>query len=57
MDSQADRNSSQDGKIVNPGSEAGPDTSVGDEGDEANELRFNEEQRLIQEQSQQAETD
>ncbi|MFC8303481.1 hypothetical protein ACFUCV_07315 [Specibacter sp. NPDC057265] len=57
MDHQVDENSSQAGKIVNPGADTGPDVSVGDEGDYANELRFNEEQRLIKEQSQQAETD
>lgn len=57
MDPRTDENSSQAGKIVNPGTEAGPDISVGDEGDYANELRFNEEQRLIQEQSHRAEKD
>lgn len=57
MDPHAVTDGSKDGTIVNPGRNAGPDTSVGDEGDDANELRFNEEERLIQEQSQRPETD
>ncbi|MHA7175047.1 hypothetical protein ACX80D_00145 [Arthrobacter sp. Sr24] len=57
MDPQVDKNNSQDGTIVNPSSDTGRDTSVGDEGDHANELRFDEEQRLIREQSQRPETD
>lgn len=56
MDPQVEKNS-QDGTIVNPGSSSGRDTSVGDEGDDANELRFDEEERLIKEQSQRPETD
>lgn len=43
--------SNSDGTIVNPGAQYVRDDSVGDEGDEANDLRFDEEQRLIQEQS------
>lgn len=54
---RADKDSGQDGTIVNPGANQGRDTSVGDEGDDANELRFNEEERLIREQSQRPETD
>ena len=54
MDPQARNN---DGTIVNPGHDEGPDTSVGDEGDDANDLRFDEEERLIREQSQRPETD
>lgn len=57
MDPQVEKNSSQDGTIVNPGRSSGRDTSVGDEGDDANELRFDEEERLIKEQSQRPETD
>ena len=57
MDPHAGTDSDQDGTIVNPGRKTGPDTSVGDEGDDANELRFNEEERLIREQSQRPETD
>ena len=51
MDTHGIKDSSQDGTIVNPGRDEGRDTSVGDEGDNANELRFDEEQRLIMEQS------
>lgn len=54
MDPQAPKN---EGRIVNPKRNEGPDTSVGDEGDDANELRFDEEERLIREQSQRPETD
>jgi len=54
MDPQAKKN---EGRIVNPKRNEGPDTSVGDEGDDANELRFDEEERLIREQSQRPETD
>jgi hypothetical protein len=57
MNPQAGKNSDQDGTIVNPGAKEARDTSVGDEGDDANELRFDEEQRLIKEQSQRPETD
>ncbi|MET4003548.1 MULTISPECIES: hypothetical protein [Arthrobacter] len=57
MDQHAEQNNRQDGTIVNPGKNTGKDTSVGDEGDDANELRFDEEQRLIQEQSHRPETD
>lgn len=56
MDPHGAKDSSQEGKIVNPGRDEGRDTSVGDEGDNANELRFDEEQRLISEQSQLPET-
>ncbi|PYI66925.1 hypothetical protein CVV68_12590 [Arthrobacter livingstonensis] len=51
MDTHGTKDSSQDGTIVNPGKDEGRDTSVGDEGDNANELRFDEEDRLIKEQS------
>lgn len=51
MDNHGTKDSSKDGTIVNPGKDEGRDTSVGDEGDNANELRFDEEQRLIREQS------
>lgn len=54
---QAEQNNGNDGHIVNPGRSEGRDTSVGDEGDDANELRFDEEARLIKEQSQRPETD
>ncbi|MGA7206913.1 MAG: hypothetical protein WBX27_20060 [Specibacter sp.] len=57
MDQHGAKDSSQEGTIVNPNRNEGRDTSVGDEGDDANELRFDEEQRLIKEQSQQPETD
>ncbi len=57
MDTHGAKDSSQDGTIVNPGKDEGRDTSVGDEGDNANELRFDEEQRLIKEQSRHHETD
>lgn len=57
MDPHGAKDSSQEGTIVNPGRDEGRDTSVGDEGDDANELRFDEEQRLIMEQLQQPETD
>ncbi|WP_165788099.1 hypothetical protein [Arthrobacter glacialis] len=57
MDPHVGRSSSQEGTIVNPGAKEGRDTSVGDESDDANELRFDEEQRLIKEQSQRPETD
>ncbi|MDJ0316695.1 MULTISPECIES: hypothetical protein [Arthrobacter] len=57
MDAQGAKDSHQDGTIINPDQDEGPDTSVGDEGDDANELRFDEEQRLINEQSQRPETD
>ncbi|WP_125613740.1 hypothetical protein [Specibacter cremeus] len=43
--------SNSDGTIINPGAKLGRDDSVGDEGDNANDLRFDEEQRLIREQS------
>ena len=52
-----EKDSNDDGVIVNPGTREGRDTSVGDEGDDANELRFDEETRLIREQSQRPETD
>lgn len=51
MDPKGTKDSSQEGTIVNPGRDEGRDTSVGDEGDDANELRFDEEERLIKEQS------
>ncbi|SEE95683.1 hypothetical protein SAMN04489740_3323 [Arthrobacter alpinus] len=54
---RVEKDSGQDGTIVNPGAKEGRDTSVGDEGDDANELRFDEETRLIREQSQRPETD
>lgn len=54
MDAHASKN---EGRIVNPGKNEGKDNSVGDEGDDANELRFDEEERLIREQSQRPETD
>ena len=54
MDPQERNN---DGTIVNPDHDEGRDTSVGDEGDDANDLRFDEEQRLIREQAQRPETD
>ncbi len=54
MDAQASKN---EGTIVNPGRDEGKDNSVGDEGDDANELRFGEEERLIREQSLRPETD
>jgi hypothetical protein len=57
MDSNRTKDSSQEGTIVNPGKDEGRDTSVGDEGDNANELRFDEEQRLIREQSLRQEKD
>ncbi|MGO2542863.1 hypothetical protein ACT3TS_07285 [Specibacter sp. AOP5-B1-6] len=57
MNPHAGENSSQDGTIVNHGRDEGRDTSVGDEGDDANELRFDEEARLIREQSHRPETD
>lgn len=57
MDPHEVKGSSQDGTIINPGSRVGRDTSVGDEGDDANELRFDEEERLIREQAQRPETD
>ncbi|MEO6529373.1 MAG: hypothetical protein ABI563_15845 [Specibacter sp.] len=57
MDPHVGRSSSQEGTIVNPGAKEGRDTSVGDESDDANELRFDEEQRLIKEQSLHPETD
>jgi hypothetical protein len=47
MEKHGTKDSSEDGMIVNPGKDEGRDTSVGDEGDNANELRFDEEQRLI----------
>ncbi|WP_154604746.1 MULTISPECIES: hypothetical protein [Arthrobacter] len=57
MERQGSKDSSDEGTIVNPHHDEGRDTSVGDEGDEANELRFDEEQRLINEQSLRPETD
>lgn len=57
MNPQGIKDGNDDGKIVNPGIDEGRDTSVGDEGDEANELRFDEEERLIKEQSIRPETD
>ncbi len=57
MDPNVSKNESQEGTIVNPGRGGDKDTSVGDEGDDANDLRFDEEERLIQEQSQRPETD
>lgn len=57
MDPHEVQGSSQDGTIINPGGKVGRDTSVGDEGDDANELRFDEEERLIKEQSLRPETD
>ena len=40
MDSNITKDSSQEGTIVNPGKDEGRDTPVGDEGDNANDLRF-----------------
>lgn len=40
-----------------PQEKIAPDTSVGDAADSANDLRFDEEERLIREQSQRPETD
>lgn len=40
-----------DGEIVNPGMAADPDDGVGDAGDQANDMRFAQEQELIGEQS------
>jgi hypothetical protein len=57
MVSPGTKDSSEEGTIVNPGTLEGRDTSVGDEGDDANELRFDEEERLIKEQSLRPETD
>ena len=57
MDPNNEKNGSQEGTIVNPGTSEAKDTSVGDEGDDANELRFGEEERLIREQSKRPETD
>lgn len=57
MDPTTGKHESQEGTIVNPGRGDDKDTSVGDEGDDANELRFDEEERLIQEQSHRPETD
>ncbi|MDO5754200.1 hypothetical protein [Arthrobacter sp.] len=57
MDANAGKNERQEGTIVNPGTGDDKDTSVGDEGDDANDLRFDEEERLIQEQSKRPETD
>lgn len=57
MNPQRTKDSNNDGTIVNPHHDEGPDTSVGDQGDDANELRFEEEERLIQEQSLRPETD
>lgn len=49
--------SNSDGTIVNPGADYNEvrEDEVGDAGDEANDLRFNEEQALISEQSHLAE--
>lgn len=41
-----------DGEIVNPGMAADVDDGVGDAGDQANDVRFAQEQSLIGEQSQ-----
>ncbi len=57
MDPRTDKMDHPEGTIVNPGRNEGKDTSVGDEGDDANELRFDEEERLIKEQLQRPETD
>jgi len=57
MERQPAKDSSNEGIIINPGARDGRDNSVGDEGDDANELRFDEEQRLIREQSHHAETE
>lgn len=57
MDRQPAKDSNSDGVIVNPGHKDARDNSVRDEGDDANELRFDEEQRLIKEQAQRPETD
>lgn len=43
--------SNDDGTIVNPGTQYVRDDSVGDAADEANDLRFGEEETLIREQS------
>ena len=57
MNPHAEGNDSQDGTIVNSGHNESRDTSVGDEGDDANELRFDEEERLIKEQARHHEAD
>ena len=57
MDIHRTKDSSKDGTIVNPGRDEGRDTSVGNEGDHANEMRFEEEDRLIQAQSHHPKTD
>lgn len=57
MEPQEAAKNNPDGIIVNPTRDEGRDTSVGDEGDEANDLRFDEEERLIKEQSLRPETD
>ena len=57
MDPRTDKMDHPEGTIVNPGRNEGKDTSVGDEGDDANEVRFDEEERLIKEQLQRPETD
>ncbi|MCY0904179.1 hypothetical protein [Arthrobacter sp. H14-L1] len=44
------RDSNDDGTITNPGADYKRDDSVGDAGDDANELRFSEEEELITEQ-------
>lgn len=43
---------SSDGEIVNPGMAADQSDSVGDAGDQANDMRFAQEQSLIGEQAQ-----
>lgn len=50
MDPLANRDSNDDGTIVNPVEPETADDSVQDRGDEAFDLRTNEEQRLIGEQ-------
>ncbi|MBG0739863.1 hypothetical protein IV500_10745 [Paeniglutamicibacter antarcticus] len=44
------KDSNDDGTITNPGAQYERDDSVGDAADDANELRFSEEEELITEQ-------
>lgn len=50
--SNAPSGENADGEIVNPGMAAEPDDGVGDAGDQANDMRFAQEQSLIGEQAQ-----
>ncbi|MDJ0357655.1 hypothetical protein [Paenarthrobacter sp. PH39-S1] len=49
-ESHTSKDSGNDGTIINPGAQYERDDSVGDAADDANELRFNEEEELITEQ-------